>query len=319
MNDTVLNDARIIVPVRNGGGRWREAAGALRAAVPDPSLVVIVDSSSCDGSERVAIEHGFELHRTDVRDFNHGRTRQQAVEQFCPGRRFVIFLTQDAVVEGSHTFTTVLSAFSDPKVGAAYGRQKPHHNALPFEAHAALFNYQPVSETRSLADARRLGIKASFLSNSFAAYRIQALLGCGGFPDHLILAEDTYVAMCLLVSGWRVRYCADAPVRHSHAYTILQDMQRYFDFGVMHAQVPELLERFGVPEGEGLRFVISELRYMRAVAPSMLAQVPIRNAAKYLGYRLGRTFAHLPLGLCRRLSMTKGYWDAMPRERGALP
>ena len=29
-------ETRIIIPVRNGGERWREAAAALRGAVPDP-------------------------------------------------------------------------------------------------------------------------------------------------------------------------------------------------------------------------------------------------------------------------------------------
>jgi rhamnosyltransferase len=309
LDTSILSEARIIIPVRNGGPRWEEAAAALRKAVPEPARVVVVDSSSTDGSDAVAERHGFELHRIDVRTFNHGRTRQEAVERHCAGKSFVVFLTQDAVVEGSETLVTVLNAFADARVGAAYGRQLPHHGALPFEAHAALFNYPPRSETRSLADAARLGIKAAYLSNSFAAYRIAALEECGGFPSHLILAEDAYVAMRMLLAGWGVRYCADALVRHSHAYTVSEEMQRYFDFGVMHAQLPQLLQQFGAPEGEGARFVMSELRYAWRTAPWLMPQVVLRNGAKYLGYRLGRGFRHVPMRLCRRLSMTKGYWE----------
>jgi rhamnosyltransferase len=317
LDNSILSEARIIIPVRNGGPRWREAASALSRAVPDPSLVVVVDSSSSDGSDTVAEEHRFELHRIDVRTFNHGRTRQDAVDRFCSDKSLVVFLTQDAVVAGPETLVTILNAFADTRVGAAYGRQLPHHNALPFEAHAALFNYPPRSETRLLADASRLGIKVAFLSNSFAAYRIAALEKSGGFPSHLILAEDTYVAMQMLLSGWGVRYCADALVRHSHAYTIVEEMQRYFDFGVVHAQLPALLQHFGAPEGEGVRFVGSEFRHMWSVAPWLLPQVAIRNGAKYAGYRLGRAFLRLPHGVRRRLSMTKGYWDTgRPGEAG---
>jgi hypothetical protein len=47
---------------------------------------------------------------------------------------------------------------------------------------------------------------------------------------------------------------------------------------------------------------------MRSTTPWLLPEVLIRNAAKYAGYRLGRAFAGLPRGLCRRLSMTKVYW-----------
>jgi GT2 family glycosyltransferase len=309
LNNDVWNQTRIIVPTRNGGPRWLEAAAALRGAVPDPSIVVVVDSTSLDGSDRVATEQGFELRRIDPSTFNHGRTRQWAVEEFCGDKPFAVFLTQDAVIDAADSITTLLDAFRDGQIGAAYGRQLPHHNARPFEAHAALFNYRPNSETRSFADARHLGIKAAFFSNSFAAYRVTALARCGGFPAHLILGEDAYVAMRMLTSGWYVRYCADALVRHSHAYSIVAEMQRYFDFGVMHAQIPELLEQFGHPEGEGVRFVLSELRYMWRSAPWLLPQVAIRNAVKYAGYRLGRAFAGLPRGLCRRLSMTKAYWQ----------
>lgn len=304
-----VNHARIIVPVRNGGERWREAAAALRAALPDPSLVAVVDSGSTDGSDRVASESGFELERIDPRTFNHGRTRQMAVDRFCGGREYVIFLTHDAVLEGPEAVPALLSSFADPAVGVAYGRQLPHHGAAPFEAHMALFNYGVTSETRSLADADRLGIKAAYISNSFGAYRIATLRSCGGFPSHLILGEDTCVAVKMLLAGWKVRYCADARVRHSHDYTIVQEMQRYFDFGVLHSQLPELMCHFGGAEGEGVRFVASELRYIAANAPWLLPVAPVRTAAKYAGYRLGRMFARLPRGLCRRLSMTKVFWD----------
>ncbi|MGH8289926.1 MAG: glycosyltransferase [Steroidobacteraceae bacterium] len=303
------------MPVRNGGERWREAAEALRAALPGPSLVAVVDSGSTDGSDRVASESGFELERIDPRTFNHGRTRQMAVERFCGDREYVVFLTHDAVLEGPEAVAALLAAFADPTVGVAYGRQLPHRGAGPFESHMALFNYGAISETRTLADAGRLGIKAAYVSNSFGAYRIAAFRSCGGFPSHLILGEDTYVAVKMLLAGWKVRYCADACVRHSHDYTIAQETQRYFDFGVLHAQLPELMRHFGAAEGEGARFVASELRYIATNAPWLLPMVPIRNAAKYAGYRLGRMFARLPRGLCRRMSMTKVFWDQSAASR----
>lgn len=308
--ELAVNQARIIVPVRNGGARWREAAAALRSAVRDPSVVGVVDSGSTDGSDQVAAESGFEVLTIDPRTFNHGGTRQSAVDRFCAGREFAVFLTHDAVLEGARALTALLSSFLDPAVGVAYGRQIPHRGARAFEAHMVLFNYGASSETRSLADAARLGIKAAYTSNSFAAYRISALRACGGFPRHLILGEDTCVAVKLLLSGWRIRYCAEARVRHSHAYSLIQEAQRYFDFGVLHAQLPELMQNFGAAEGEGARFVASELRYLGTHSPQLLPMALARNAAKYAGYRLGRTFARLPRRLCRRLSMTKVFWDS---------
>ena len=99
----------------------------------------------------------------------------------------------------------------------------------------------------------------------------------------------------MLLAGWSVSYCATARVRHSHDYSVSEEMRRYFDFGVLHAQLPQLLRESGAPEGDGLRFVQSELRYMRAAAPWLLPEVLVRNAAKYIGYRLGRVSGNCPI------------------------
>ena len=278
-------------------------------------MVAIVDSSSSDGSDAYAQSLGFVVERIDPSTFNHGRTRQEAVERFCENREFVVFLTHDSVISGPESLTTLLDAFSDPQVGAAYGRQLPHLNATPFASHSASFLYPSISDTRALADAPRYGIRTAYISNSYAAYRLSALHECGGFPSDLILGEDTHVALHMLLAGWSLSYRADALVRHSHNYSMFQEMQRYFDFGVLHAQLPQLLQKLGEPEGDGLRFVRSELRYMKANAPWLLPEVVIRNAAKYLGYRLVRVFRRVPNSLRRRLSMTSGYWDTkLPKE-----
>jgi rhamnosyltransferase len=314
--DSKLGQTRIIIPVRNGGARWREAASALQRAVPDPSIVAVVDSSSSDGSDQVAAQYHFELERIDPRTFNHGRTRQEAVNRFCAGRSFVVFLTHDAVIEGPESLANLLGAFADPGVGAAYGRQLPHHNAGPFGRHTAAYLYPARSVVRTLADTSEYGIRTAIISNSFAAYRLQALRECGGFPSALILGEDAYLALRMLQGGWSIAYRAEATVRHSHDYSVREEMQRYFDYGVLHAQLPELLGDQGPPEGEGLRFVRSEIRFMARAAPAKLPEALLRNAAKYFGYRLGRSYQHLPHALCRRLSMTRGFWDATPVDAG---
>jgi rhamnosyltransferase len=310
VNDSVLDQARIIVPVRNGGSRWREAAAALRSAVDEPSLIAVVDSSSTDGSDAVAVQHGFELQRIEARTFNHGRTRQEAVERFCTGKQFAVFLTQDAILTGRDALVTLLAAFADPRVGAAYGRQLPHHNAAPFEAHAILFRFGAASETRSLADVPRLGYRTPALSNAFAAYRIAALTQCGGFPHHIIQAEDLYVGMRMILDGWSLRYCSDAVVRHSHRESVWRELGRYFDLGVMHVQAPEFLRNLGNAERAGVGFILAEMRFARSISPWLLPEVAVRNVAKYVAYRLGRSYDRLPLSVCRALSYSKHFWDS---------
>jgi rhamnosyltransferase len=154
-----------------------------------------------------------------------------------------------------------------------------------------------------------MGIKSIFISNSFAAYRREALLASGGFPKNVIFGEDTITAARLLLSGWKVAYVAEAQVYHSHSYTWKQEFKRYFDIGVLHARARWLLQEFGTAGGEGGRFVRSELRYLWPLHWSLIPSALIRTALKLVGYRLGRIEKRLSPGLKRRLSMHPGFWD----------
>lgn len=298
----------VVVPVLNGGEVWRKAATSIRAQIPAPSWVLVFDSGSTDGSVGTTEDAGFELRPIDKASFDHGGTRQQAVDALTDAD-VVVFLTQDAVLESAQSIACLIRAFDDRRVGVAYGRQLPRPQAGVLEAHARGFNYPASSSVRCFDDRVRLGIKTAFTSNSFAAYRRDALMQVGGFPGKLILGEDMVAAAKMLRDGWLVAYVADAVVFHSHGYTIRQELRRYFDIGVLHLDQHWLLETFGSAEGEGVAYVRSEIREVLRRAPLLLPSAVVRIAAKYLGYRLGLASNVLPRTVCRKLSMHQRYWN----------
>lgn len=298
----------VVVPVLNGGNVWRQAAAALRSQTLVPSQILVVDSGSTDHSVQVAEGAGFSVSRIDKRSFDHGGTRQRAAESLA-GVDIVVFLTQDAVLATPDALEALVSAFQDPSVGVAYGRQVPRLGAGVLEAHAREFNYPAASHVRRLDDRHRFGIKVAFVSNSFAAYRLSALMQVGGFPTKLILSEDMVVTARMLIAGWAAAYVAEARVLHSHGYTIVREFQRYFDVGVFHSDQRWILEQFGRPEGEGFRFLRSEVRYTLRRAPWLLPALVLRAVTKYAGYRLGLMHDLLPNKWRHKLSMNKGYWN----------
>lgn len=314
-NKGFLNVA-VIVPVLNGGCVWIEAAKALRRQRFTPSQILVVDSGSTDASVQVAQEAGFRVERIDKRDFDHGGTRQRAAESL-DGADIVIFLTQDAVLATPNALGALVSVFRDPSVGVAYGRQLPRQGAGVLEAHARSFNYPAASHVRRFDDRHRFGIKAAFVSNSFAAYRLSALMQVGGFPTKLILSEDMVVTARMLMAGWAAAYVAESRVLHSHGYTILQEFQRYFDIGVLHSDQHWILDEFGRPEGEGIRFLRSEIYFVLRHAPWLLPVLAMHAFTKYAGYRAGLAHRHLSVEWRRRLGMNKRYWDSLPIRRGA--
>jgi rhamnosyltransferase len=201
-----------------------------------------------------------------------------------------------------------LRTFDDPDVGMAYGRQLPRPGAGAIERHARLYNYPSRSEVRSCADRERLGVKVTFCSNSFAAYRAEALRAVGGFPEDSYFAEDQFVAAKILLRGRKLAYCADACVIHSHTYSVSDDFRRYFDCGVWHKRDRWELDEFGEAEGEGLRFVQSELQYLLRHNPLVMPEAALRTLAKYMGYKLGLKEAHFSSELKMKLAMQSFYW-----------
>jgi rhamnosyltransferase len=312
----------VIVPTYNPGkDEWAQWLRALKAQVCQPQKVIVVDSGSVDGTQTLTQAEGHSCLEINAKDFDHGGTRQWALNKAVEAAaktqenspEYVVFLTQDAILSEPSALKNLIQAFDNPSVSAAYGRQLPKPDANWLEAFTRHFNYPEQSQTVSLADREKLGLKACFFSNAFGAYRTQALLAQGGFSIGLPLGEDTLMAAKLLLSGQSLQYQAQAAVYHSHHYNVLQDFQRMFDTGVFHAQNNWLLQSFGKPEGEGIRLLKSQWAFLKASAHSPsklfgLLQMVHNNAVKFCGYKIGTCYRFLPLSLKLRFAMNKSFW-----------
>jgi rhamnosyltransferase len=276
----------LCIPILNATSTWADFTAALRQQTVQPDEVIVVDSESTDGSEKLAERSGFRVLRICRKDFRHGKTRQW-MASMAPECEILLYMTQDAVLANPDAVAALLRRFSDLSVGAAYGRQLPHIGAGPIEAHARRFNYPEISQVRTMASAREQGFKAIFFSNSFGAYRRKALEAVGGFPEDVLFGEDTIVAARLLLAGWKVAYESTAKVYHSHHYTAREEFLRYIKVGELHASYPRIVQEFGAATGEGVRFVQSELRFLVRTAPYLIPTAMTHIAAKTLGYQLG--------------------------------
>jgi len=273
-----------------------------------PFELIIIDSSSTDGSATLLKQKADKFISIDKNNFDHGGTRTQALKE--ASNDIVIFLTQDALPIDQDTLKNlVLCLEENKKIAAAYSRQLPHERTSFFGKHLRYFNYPKNSYIRSFEDKNIYGLKTAFLSNSAAAYKKEALLEIGGFYEHLIVGEDNYAGAKLLLNGYKIAYCAKSKVYHSHSYTLWQEFQRYFDIGVFHIEEAWLIEIFGKAEGEGMRYIKSEFNYLLEQKEYLyIPQFLIRNGLKFLGYKLGKNYKKLPKKLAYFFSMHKAWW-----------
>lgn len=296
----------VIIPTYNGMRHLPKLFEILQKQTISFELVVI-DSSSTDGTGEFVKSYADKLITIRQSEFDHGGTRTIAAKEASGD--ILIFLTQDALPKDTQSLAKLLKAFEKNGVVAAYGRQLPHSDASLFAQHLRAFNYTNNSYIRSFKDSKQYGLKTAFLSDSFSAYKKSAVANAGWFQEGTIFGEDMHLVARLLLEGGKVAYVAEAMVYHSHNYSVLEDFQRYFDTGVFHARQSWLIEKFGKAEGEGRRYVQSELNSL--LSNGAYLRIPeffLRNAMKLLGYKLGKNYEKLPRALAVALSMHKSWW-----------
>ena len=299
---------QIIIPVYKPDNKLLMLLRQIKKQTIKNIPLLIIDSGSNDEYKNEIENMNCLVKKIDAKTFNHGGTRQMGADMF-PDKDVYIYLTQDAILADEYAINNIVEVFNNNNnVGCAYGRQLPHKEANIFATHARLFNYKDKSYIYSIKDKEKYGMKTAFNSNSFAAYRRKALKDVGGFPINTILSEDMYVTAKMLLKNWSVAYCAEAKVYHSHNYTIWQEFKRYFDIGVFHAKEAWIREIFGKAEGEGKKFVISEVKMLMKNNPLLLIEMVFRDGMKFLGYRLGIKEKYIPKNIKKKISMTKKFW-----------
>ena len=302
------NDVAVVVLTRNAGRLWKRWVQAIQQQTILAGKYLVIDSSSNDKTVAIAKQANLDIFTIDAENFNHGGTRQLAAE-LCPDAKYLIYLTQDAILTQTDSLERLLKHFENPEIALAYGRHIPRKNACTLEKYARNFTYTSNSSTRSISDVKEKGFKAAFSSDVYAAYRVSALRSIGGFPKKIIVSEDSYVSARLLQAGWKIHYSAESQVEHSHQYNYLQIFRRYYDIGVFQTAEKQLFESIGNPDSEGARFVKAQIRYLIKKNKWLIPHALLQTLVKYIAYKLGKRYKKLPTRINKLLSAQKAYWN----------
>ena len=100
--------------------------------------------------------------------------------------------------------------------------------------------------------------------------------------------EDMYFAHKLIHAGYKIKYCADSEVYHSHDFTYKQLYKRYYDTGVFFKQNPYFKKYKGNESG----FALAKYVFKRSLEEknikilfNILPNFGVRFIAKFLGER----------------------------------
>ena len=293
----------IIIPTYNASKHLPSLLNSLQKQTIKDYELIIIDSSSTDNTIEIAKSFNAHVITIDKEKFDHGSTRTIAAKK--ARGEIIIFLSQDVILCDETSIENIISPLNkDEQIAAVYGRQFPDRNASLFAEHLRLFNYTEKSYISEYSDKDKHGLRTIFFSNSFSAFSKDALEEIGFFKYGLIFGEDTYAAAKLILNNKKIAYESSAKVFHSHNYTICQDFRRYFDMGVFHQQENWLLKEFGKAEGQGIKYIKSELAFIKVLYPEFV----LRIFAKYLGYKFGRHYKIWPESLNKKMSLNRSWW-----------
>ncbi len=247
-----------------------------------------------------------EIHHIDKADFNHGKTRNEAV--LYSTADFIIFMTMDAVPYDRELTQELLKPFENKEVAASYARQLPKRNCGAIESYNRSFNYPDGDMIKGREDIDRLGIKTYFCSNVCACYKREIFDSLGGFTDDTLFNEDMIFAGKAVKSGYKIYYASRARVYHSHDYTVKEQYHRNFDLGVSQAEHPEVFGDIS-SESEGMKLVKGSVGYLFGVhKPYLLPEFFVKCAARYLGYKQGVNYKKLSRKRVLSMTTDPGYF-----------
>jgi len=292
----------ILIPTRNGA---QEFEACLRAVYSQkgtgPLEVIVIDSGSTDNTLEIARHYPLRLVQIPPETFHHARTRNYAAS-LAKGE-FLVFLSQDAIPASDTWLDSMISNFSDPSVGAAYGRQLPKEGSTLERREVLDAVYGGGRIVKDPHRGQERGFRYYHFSSVNSAIR-REVWQAARFPDDLKVYEDLGIAKRILDAGWKIVYEPQAAVYHSHNHTTVGLFKRYFDGGVIwkHLGLWNRPTRLSMMKEAG-RLLRRKLSSTNGNGASRAMGLSLRqDLAKSAGMFLGLHERYLPLALKRRLS-----------------
>ena len=287
---TAAPSVSVVVPTLNAQGEIGALLSLIESQSVNPREILVVDSSSEDGTADEVAEHsGVEFQVIDRKDFNHGSTRDMMLRRTTGD--FVCLLTQDAVPASERYLEKLVAPMlADPNIALVSGRQLPKADARRFEQLVRGFNYPYAPSVRGKADLDRYGIKTFFASDVCSCYRRQAYLACGGF-DAVNTNEDMLMAARFVAAGLKVAYEPAAEVYHSHNLSPKEQYARNRAVGrFLEEHAEDLMRASEIGEGGKLVKAVSS-QLLREGRFGEFIAFGFDCSARLLGNRKGRSEA----------------------------
>ncbi|MGL4656421.1 MAG: glycosyltransferase [Sarcina sp.] len=295
----------IICPLYNASGYIRSLNEKLLEQKLDGNhkyFIKYVLTESKDDTEDILKELQVNYKVITPKEFSHSQTRENAAMEL-ENNDIIVFISQDIKIKNNYWLENLVNPIIKEECEASFSRQLPENQTI--EKYIREKNYPELSRIVSKKDIERLGLLTFFYSDASSAVRDDVYRKVKGYDNkRLLINEDMYLAEKLITSGYKIKYCADSEVYHSHVFTLKELYKRYFDTGVFFKQNAQFLKYKSSESGlamakHALKRSLEEKNY------KVTLNILPNFGARLIGSQLGKRYEKLPEKLVNSSSLSK--------------
>lgn len=181
-------------------------------------------TESTDNTEKYLLQNKIEYKKIKRNEFSHSLTREK--EAMDSNSDIVVFVTQDVIIKDKLWLYNLIKDIGKNNIVATYSRQITKYNNI--EKYTREANYPSESKIVSKEDIPKLGLKTFFFSDASSAIDTNIFKKLNGYDGKkLPISEDMYIAYKIINNDYKIKYCADSVVYHSHNFTLKEVYDRY--------------------------------------------------------------------------------------------
>lgn len=200
-----------------------------------------------DKSEEILKENGLEFTKISPKDFSHSFTRESEAKK--SDADIIVFITQDVDIQSDVWLKNLTEPIANGECVASFSRQITKFNNI--EKYTREKNYPDKSYFNSKDDIKTKGLKTFFFSDASSAILNKVFKELGYYDGKVLPTnEDMYIAYKVINAGYKIKYCADSVVYHSHNFTLKEVYKRYYLTGLF-MQENNYLDNFGTTKAGG--------------------------------------------------------------------
>lgn len=202
-----------------------------------------------DNSEEILKKINANYNTIEPSEFSHSLTREKFAMQ--SNSDILVFITQDIEIKNNDWLEKLVQPIILGESQASFSRQLTKFDNI--EKYTREKNYPDYSYISDINYLNKVGMRAFFFSDASSAIKTEIFKKLNGYDGkNLPTNEDQYIAYKLITNNYKIKYCSDSIVYHSHNFTLKELYKRYYDTGRFFKQ-EKFLDNYGTTKtGSGL-------------------------------------------------------------------